>query len=421
MFTEPRVAQSTGNSTFTDQICDPSCGLSLENWFNNVNNQCVNQTIGGAVPTISGGYIWQGYNQTCMKDPATDKYCTGKRIRLLMIEKILDRSLAVDVLNSQTIVDSVRSMTIAEMCSYCFTNWLTTMQNSSYSAYDERFKSDLEIVQQECGLDGSTDLPPPLYTSPPTPQPFCLSNEIYTTQAGDTCDSIALYHSVASAAILLGNSNTFNNCSNIPVGTSICLPLSCQSTYNLQSNDTSCLRIEVDNSLFPGSLRAYNPWINFDCSNLQDASQNLGNVLCLSPQAGLYNSTNSTTNPAIYPNFNTGYSDLVVSSPENATIANGTTIYCGVWYAVMADDTWAQICVQQSINWQLFTDVNPSLSLSNCDSSLIVNTTYCVQPHFAWNDPSLFNDDNNTTTTTTMSSSAPVTIAASSATTVASI
>lgn len=212
---------------------------------------------------------------------------------------------------------------------------------------------------------------------------------------------------------MLGNSNTFNNCSKIPVGSSICLPLSCNSTYNLQSNDTTCLRIEIDNNLFPGSLRAYNPWINFDCSNLQDASQNLGNILCLSPQAGVYNSTNSTTNPSVYPTYGTGYSDLSVAPPENVTIANGTTMYYGVWYTAMTGDTCTQICVKESINWQLFTDVNPSLSLSDYNSSLIVNTTYCVQPHFAWNDPSFFNDGSNTTITI-IDSSIPATTAASS-------
>lgn len=280
------------------------------------------------------------------------------------------------------------------------------MQNSSYSAYNQQFQSNLETVQTKCSITGPIDLPASLYTPSPKSQPFCVSNKTYTTQAGDTCDSIADQFSVASAAILLGNSNTFNNCSNIPVGSSICLPLSCSPTYTLQSNDTDCSTIEAANSLFPGSLRTYNPWINFDCSNLQNASQNLGTVLCLSPQAGVYNGTNSSTDLAIFPTYSTGYSNVVVVPPTNATIANGTTMYCGVWYTVVNGDTCAQICVQQSINFQLFTDVNPSLSLSNCDSSLAVNTTYCVQPHFAWNDPGFYVTDSGGNVTSTSSTPA---------------
>lgn len=77
-FNGPTVAHSIGNQTFTDAICDPSCGASLQQWFDNVETNCANQTIDGAAPTMLGGYIWQGYNQTCMKDPESGRYCTGK-------------------------------------------------------------------------------------------------------------------------------------------------------------------------------------------------------------------------------------------------------------------------------------------------------------------------------------------------------
>lgn len=73
------VGRSTGNITMTDLLCDSSCGAILKSWFDNVASNCANQAIGGDTPpTLLGGYIWDGYNQTCLKDPTTGDYCTGK-------------------------------------------------------------------------------------------------------------------------------------------------------------------------------------------------------------------------------------------------------------------------------------------------------------------------------------------------------
>ena len=77
-YQSPRVGQSTGDSALTDMLCDPSCGVSLQSWFDNVASNCADQFLGDADPTLLGGYVWQGYNETCLKDPSTGEYCTGK-------------------------------------------------------------------------------------------------------------------------------------------------------------------------------------------------------------------------------------------------------------------------------------------------------------------------------------------------------
>lgn len=62
----------------TDMMCDEGCGKSLKSWFETVELACAGQNITGAVPTMLGGFLWQGYNETCLKDTDTGKYCNGK-------------------------------------------------------------------------------------------------------------------------------------------------------------------------------------------------------------------------------------------------------------------------------------------------------------------------------------------------------
>lgn len=67
-----------GPVSITDSICDEGCGQNLTSWFNNVDRACDGVRVFDMVPMLLGGRIWNGYNQTCLKDPETDKYCGGK-------------------------------------------------------------------------------------------------------------------------------------------------------------------------------------------------------------------------------------------------------------------------------------------------------------------------------------------------------
>jgi hypothetical protein len=68
---------SLNNGTLTDLVCDTSCGESLSEWFGAVQNNCGGYNFSGSPPELYGGRIWAGYNETCSKDKATDKYCNG--------------------------------------------------------------------------------------------------------------------------------------------------------------------------------------------------------------------------------------------------------------------------------------------------------------------------------------------------------
>lgn len=62
---------------FNQDLCDTGCKRSLQNWFGTVELACAGQNITGALPTLLGGYLYQGYNETCLKDTTTGKYCNG--------------------------------------------------------------------------------------------------------------------------------------------------------------------------------------------------------------------------------------------------------------------------------------------------------------------------------------------------------
>lgn len=101
------------------------------------------------------------------------------------------------------------------------------MQASPFSYYnrDSFYEDSLKQAVKRCSLSNQ---PTTTKDSPFPPEPsepaFCLSDVIYTTKAGDTCDSLAVKYSVSSAAIFMGNPDILD-CNDMVEGVSICLPL----------------------------------------------------------------------------------------------------------------------------------------------------------------------------------------------------
>jgi LysM repeat protein len=271
------------------------------------------------------------------------------------------------------------------MCSYCYTKKYEMMQKSPYSAYDAQFKGDLLMINKKCGLGIPTDIPPPLVVEQVKDDSFCLSDIYHTTQDGDTCASIAKTYSVASAAVQYGNGQMINNCTSIKPGQKLCMPLTCD-IYELQE-DSLCITVEVEQGVRPGAiLRTYNPWINSDCSNIQSGRQNLGGIVCISPQGGKSNNVSTIVKGNVVPSRAIGYTVDATPPPQGAKLAAGTIINCGKWHLVEKTETCAAICMQEQINIDLFVAVNPSFDRDDCNAKLVSNTTVCVGPRETWED-----------------------------------
>lgn len=279
-----------------------------------------------------------------------------------------------------------------ELCSFCYTAKIQLMQSTAYSTYDDNWKDDLEYAHATCGVSGETDVAPPLVELEPEAPVLCISDATYTTVEGDTCDSIALAHNVASAALYMGNVNIIRACNGIAAGLELCLPLTCPLIYELQPNDT-CTSIDAAQNLTLGDVRRYNSWLNLDCPNLQVASAVLGHVLCLGPQ-GANVTTTATIAPAPTsdPGANgDGYTTALVDPPADTEVAKGTTLRCGRWTVVQESDgiTCAGICIRDGITSALFLAVNPSLSTVGCTSSLVFGVAYCTGPLYQWSSASV--------------------------------
>ncbi|CAG8905451.1 unnamed protein product [Penicillium egyptiacum] len=356
---------SLNNDTLTDLVCDTSCGESLSEWFTVVQNNCGGYNISGSPPELYGGRIWAGYNETCSKDKDTDEYCN-------------------DIIGDFTLVQSTKDMPEDEACSYCYTTRLQIMQQTPYSMYDDYYQEVLVELNGRCGLSGPTDILEIPWATFEEEDEFCVSDNYYTTVKGDNCTSIAAANSISSASLYMGNQNKIVDCSSMKAGLKLCLPLTCEDTYSLEPSD-NCTVIEYAFSLSNGDLRKYNPWISFDCDNLQIASKIYGTNICLSAPGGAHTNATAGTGSTT-PSKANGYTEVYVAPPTNATLAEGTTRNCGRWHEAAANETCVGICAQESITHALFVVVNPSLDDSRCSESLQVGKTYCAGPLYMWND-----------------------------------
>lgn len=368
-FAELKYRGSLRNATLTDRVCDKGCGRSLKKWFDTVTVACSHQSLEKFVPTRVGGIIWAGWNETCLTEPSTGKNCN-------------------DVLAGFTKGQPLTKIPRSELCSWCKVHKLALMQSSAYSSYDENWKSDLDYIYQTCGLTGPTEIPPPLVSIPPKPPVLCASYFTYTTGQGDTCDSIAEAQNVSSAALYMGNENLLD-CNLIPPEVDLCMPFACGRTYTLQPGE-NCTSIEQSLGLPSGHIRQYNPWLELGCESLQVSSAVFGHVLCLGVQGGKFTATAPIPGPTLLPGLETGYTNVVIKSPDNAKgVAPGTTLRCGRWRVARDDASCATMCIQDKIAFDLFLKVNPSLSGTDCNGKLVAGYAYCTGPVYGWNGPEL--------------------------------
>jgi LysM repeat protein len=216
------------------------------------------------------------------------------------------------------------------------------MQADAYTTvYDSNWQSMYQYVAAACDLSvASFNATPSVFNvTVPSSTPNCVSGKMYTTQQGDTCDSIALQMGISAATMFYINSN-IHNCSAIDAGTSLCLPLTCENLYTVQANDT-CTGIAIDSGIGTQNLLSYNSQLNWNCTNLHSTNPYWASALCVSTPGGNY-----TGQPL---NTSTSTGSSIVSPPTGATVAPGTTLDCGEWY--VNDGSLNLTCVQLCLEY----------------------------------------------------------------------
>ncbi|KAH6871829.1 hypothetical protein B0T10DRAFT_590608 [Thelonectria olida] len=365
-FLELSYRGSLENVTLTDEICVGTCSASLRKWFEAVSKDCAGKSFGssGTVPTQYGGNIWAGWNETCVKDPKTKRYCN-------------------DIINEFSDVEEGEDLPRAELCHTCYVRRLAMMQSSQYSLYDEYYKEELELVYKTCGGSGPTDILPPLKEEEAETD-FCLTSKYYTTKEGDTCDSISKASGVSGALLYMGNQNAIGDCRKVPAGLKLCLPMTCK-TYYVQPGDT-CFGIETSLGLPWDDVQFYNSWINRACTDLQTATDFYGKSICISALGDLSSVAEVSSIQRKISSAN-GPTVVRLAPPEDAEVAEGTTLNCGRWHIVTKSDTCKDICKAYDICvGNIMYDINPSLpGRAECTASLIPGVALCVAPISGWN------------------------------------
>jgi hypothetical protein len=78
----------------------------------------------------------------------------------------------------------------------------------------------------------------------------------------------------------------------------------------------------------------------------------------------------------------------MIPAPANATVADGTTPYCGRWFeGSEAEASCASVYTQNGITIDLFRAANPRIAgdgVESCSVLLKTGVTYCVRPIYSW-------------------------------------
>lgn len=373
-WTSPAYRGSLGNATLQDEVCDAGCGTSVASWYRGVSSSCADYTWPSGAPLeMTGGYIWYGFNESCLTDSSTGRYCND----------------VVDDFDSGA--ETLDDMPESELCSECFTARTRMMQGSTYSVYNTApwYQMALEAIQARCSSlqVPATEVPPPLIVVP-TPDPFCVSGKHYTTVAGDTCNSIALANNASSANVFYAAAaqGATRGCGDgLPTDLTICVPLTC-TLYLVRSTD-DCFSASAAAGV--DDIALYNSWIDDGCDNLHEANATLGSVLCASPLGGTYVPGTATNSSGIPGGGAVNYSTVAVDPPAGVVVApRTTTTACGRWHVARQDDTCAYITAANSISLGMFALLNPSVNTTAsgaCSASIVPGYAYCTSLVF---DPS---------------------------------
>ncbi|KAM5487525.1 hypothetical protein MaudMau93_004610 [Microsporum audouinii] len=356
----------------TDSVCMPTCGNALMTAHRRILGACAQS------PELAPGYpvvalldrIHTGWNETCLKDNKSMKYCN-------------------DIIESWPAVEEISDMPRDQLCSYCYGAKLRLMQQSPYSAYDNLYAERLDFVIKSCNQPDSPTKPIESPGNTTLPE-VCHSDRKYVTQQGDTCDSIASKKGVSAATLYYINSG-LRNCDSPGVGINLCLPQSCNSTYSVKPND-NCVDIAISHGTGWKELVTWNPGLDSLCTNIVGANPSWGTFICVTPPGGAYegfppgNSSNPGNGNGGGPGGSgDGYSDDIVPAP-NGTIAKGTTDKCGNYVQAQDGDSCGTIVIRGAVPVDLFVDVNPSLeSTTSCTARLQPSVWYCLNPFRYWN------------------------------------
>ncbi|KAK3682791.1 hypothetical protein B0T22DRAFT_484813 [Podospora appendiculata] len=299
-------------------LCTSTCLTSLNSARTAIQSACTLAT--DVIPLDWGTYpatflvdlFLYTYGLNCRRDATTTQFC--------------------DVLFMEWLNQPFDQLTADQECSDCMLG-VSQLQLSSPFGYDDGSASVHSSLTSSCSKTGYAFTSPAPYVTPATSttsasptaalDPGCV--RLYTIQAGDTCNSIAVSQNVSTFAVY--GSSGFRDCASLPTGTKVCLLGQCVN-YQVKAGDTcdgiiAAAGITVSPSMFV----AWNTNINAVCSNLLGLA---GDYICLSRPEGLP-TPNRTLPSAAVPATATAWPTFVPTTTPQLPTAPGTLAGCSAY------------------------------------------------------------------------------------------
>ncbi|TPX15256.1 uncharacterized protein E0L32_004533 [Thyridium curvatum] len=189
-------------------------------------------------------------------------------------------------------------------------------------------------------------------TSPPSSSatPVCRSS--YKLKAQDyDCNAVAKALKVSTYTLLIANDLDLycqNFLAAVDAQATLCVPEQCQ-IYTWQAGD-SCESVLVGH---PGvtwtQFLSWNPQFNSLCGN---TGKFIGYEICIGPPGGGLNATATSPLPG---------TSVTAPVPPPTNAAGGSTKPCGKWYTVQSGDTCGVISVANGLTLDDFYFLNPSV------------------------------------------------------------
>lgn len=232
--------QYLDNSTLSS-LCTSTCTESLLSYQSEVDSACgttayifpgnISQTVQQFISPL----VW-AYNVSCLTSGGA--YCYPQ-------------------------VTNPNGTTI-QPCSNCLLEYEAAMLGSSYGQV--RFDpGSFSSLLSSCGVPASiypyttpTSTASASGTSTASASNATCTGTEYVVQSGDTCESIATAHSIATDRFIMENYLDYN-CTALTVGNEVCLGASC-ALYQIKANDT-CDSILANQTFYLIQLVSWNPLV----------------------------------------------------------------------------------------------------------------------------------------------------------------
>ncbi|OTB14127.1 carbohydrate-binding module family 50 protein [Daldinia sp. EC12] len=346
------------------RVCTDNCSSSLAAWMSSVWTSCGNQTVlvdpeFQAAAVYIPGSLQYSFQSACLQDD-NGRYCSP--VAALAV------AFSDPGVSPFNYISNITEQDKPDDCDLCIAERLRLRAGSPY--FDGPIvasESLYESMTSRCSIANRHIVRSTLgyYTATPTRTASACEGSVYTLKPLDDCYTVSKKQGVGTAWLLADN-DLDAYCNNFPAaGTLLCITNKC-TTVTVGVNET-CAAISSAANITEAQFHAWNPVINYACSNLKQ--MNGSEVCVVAPGRKFVAPTNTSNLPPTTPT-------MPVAMPTDAADGSGGKP-CGKWYKVQHGDYCNLLTLKFRISLTDFRFLNSGVN-TNC-TNLFAEESYCVQ------------------------------------------